>query len=102
MSNEEFRELKREILKEMDDLRREYTAFKGRISVIANMFIPGIGFILHDGSYLKGIDVFALFILYNLLYFHRVLPNVGGIAIKIIYYIPAIVIWIVSTAMVRK
>jgi len=98
MNNEEFRELKRELLKEMDDLRREYASFKRRISIIANMLIPGIGFILYDGSYLKGIATFVLFNLYNLLYFNILLPDLGEFSFKIIYYIPAIVIWIVSTA----
>ena len=74
MNNEEFRELKRELLKEMDDLRREYASFKRRISIIANMLIPGIGFILYDGSYLKGI---ATFVLFNLWLSHKKLENIN-------------------------
>ena len=100
MKNEEIRELKREMLKEIDSLRREYKSLKNRISVIANMLIPGIGFIIYGSSYLKGIITFALFPLYNLLYFYKILPNLGEIFFKILYYIPAIVIWIVSTVMV--
>jgi len=100
MKNEEIRELKREMLKEIDSLRREYKSLKNRISVIANMLIPGIGFIIYGSSYLKGIITFALFTLYNLLYFYKILPNLGEIFFKILYYIPAIVIWIVSTVMV--
>jgi len=100
MNNEEFHEFKREMLKEIDGLRREYKSFKSRISTISNMFIPGIGFIIYGSSYLKGIITFVLFALYNLLYFYKISPDLGEISIKIIYYIPAIIIWIVSTVMV--
>jgi len=53
MENEELGELKREMLKEFDGLRHEYKSFKRRTGVIANIFIPGIGFILYGSSYLK-------------------------------------------------
>ena len=100
MERNELRELKRELLKEIDVLIREHKSFKRRISVIANLFIPGLGFVIYGSSYLKGIITFALFTLYNLLYFYKILPNLGEIFFKILYYIPAIVIWIVSTVMV--
>jgi len=47
MENEELRELKRELNKEINGLKREYKSFKRRISTIANLFIPGIGFMTH-------------------------------------------------------
>ncbi len=100
MESEELHELKREMLKDIDGLRREYKSFKRRISIIANMFIPGIGFILYGSSHLKGIITFVLFVLYNLLYFYILSPDLGEIGIKILFYIPAIAIWYVSTAMV--
>ncbi len=102
MENEEMRDLKREILKEIDILRHEYRMFKVRVSAIANMFIPGIGFIIYGKSYLKGIITFVLFTLYNLLYFFKVSPQFGqgDMFFAILFYIPAIIIWLVSTVMV--
>lgn len=100
MQNEELLEFKKEIFKEIDELKRDYKSFKKRISTIANMFIPGIGFLLYGSSYLKGIITFVLFTLYNLLYFNKILPHLGEISFKVLYYIPAIIIWFVSIVMV--
>jgi hypothetical protein len=102
MSNEELHELKREMLKDIDNLKREYKSFKRSVAVIANMFIPGIGFILYGSSYLKGIITFILFALYNLVYFLFISPNVGGSSIQVLCYIPAIAVWYVSIAMVGR
>jgi len=85
MENEELRELKREMLKDIDGLRREYKSFKRRICTIANLFIPGIGFILYGSSYLKGFISFIIFITYNLLYFYKIAPNLGEAVF--LYYI---------------
>ena len=102
MENEELlRELKKDIYKEIDELKREHYSFKKRISVISNLFIPGIGFVVYGRSYLKGLILFVLFISYNLLYFNKILNNTDA-SIAIIYYIPAVVIWIVSVAMVAS
>lgn len=102
MENEEWSmELKREVYKEIDELKREHRAFKKRISVLANLFIPGIGFVVYGSSWLKGIVAFALFVLYNALFFNSILPATDA-NVAVIYYIPAVVIWIVSTAMVAS
>lgn len=97
MGNEELSELKREIFKDIDKVRREYKSFKSRTCVIANLFIPGIGFILYGGNFLKGIISFAIFILYNLFFLFNILPHTD---IGFIYFIPSMVIWVASTAMV--
>lgn len=89
MENSELRELKMELYKEVGKLVREYKSFKRRICIIANLFIPGIGFILHGRSFLKGAISFILFVSYNFLFFFKILPNTD---IGYIYYIPAIII----------
>jgi len=86
MERNELRELKRELLKEIDVLIREHKSFKRRISVIANLFIPGLGFVIYGSSYLKGFVSFALFVLYNLFYFKMISPHLGETAIYIILY----------------
>lgn len=101
MENEELGDLKREMLKEFDGLRHEYKSFKRRTGVIANIFIPGIGFILYGSSYLKGIIIFALFGMYNLLYFTKILPAAWGIS-RVIFYIPAAAIWYAGIAMAAR
>jgi len=101
MENEDLNELKREMLKEIDGLRREYKSFKRRTGVIANMIIPGIGFIIYGSSYLKGIIIFILFVMYNLLYFIKLLPHMDGVS-RVIFYIPAVAIWYAGIAMVGK
>lgn len=96
----ELQDLKRELLKEIDALGREHESFKKRISLIANIFIPGIGFFIYGKSYLQGIITFVLFEAYNLLYFLKILPGLGEL--KFLYYMPAIVIWFVSLFMVAR
>ena len=101
MENQELREVKRELYKEIDELKREYKWFKGRVSTIANLFIPGIGFFIYGSSYLKGLISFILFGGYNLIFFKWILPDLD-FAFGIIYYTPAIIIWLVSTVMVAN
>ena len=102
MESEEWsRELKRDIYKEIDKLKREHCAFKKRISVISNLFIPGIGFFVYGKSYIKGLISFVLFFSCNILFFNKILTNTDA-GIAVIYYIPAVVIWIASAAMVAS
>lgn len=100
MENKELRELKRELYKEIDEQKREHKAFKRRVGVLANLIVPGIGFLIYGSSQLKGLITFVLFVVYNLIYFNKILPLLGEVAIAIIYYIPAIIIWLVSGTMV--
>lgn len=100
MENEELlRELKGDFYKEIDELKRKHHSFKLRTSVIFNLFIPGIGFVLYGSSYLKGLISFVLFISYNYLFFNKIINNTD---VEFIYYIPAVVIWLVSTIMVSS
>lgn len=98
--NGELQELKRELLKEIDVLAREHKSFKKRISLIANFFIPGIGFFIYGKSFLQGLITFVLFTAYNLLYFLKILPDIGDLLM--LYYMPAIAIWFVSLLMVAR
>ena len=68
-------EEKRKLYIEIDNLKREQKTFKRRISVIANLLIPVIGFILYDSGILKGLISFILFLSYNLL-FSNVILNI--------------------------
>jgi hypothetical protein len=100
--NEELlRELKRGVYQEIDELKREHAAFKKRVSVISNLLIPGIGFVLYGSSYLKGLISFVLFVAYNYLFFDIIADNTDA-GVGMILYIPAVVIWIVSSAMVAS
>lgn len=94
-------EEKRKLYIEIDNIKRNQKAFQRRISVIANLFIPGIGFILYGSGILKGLISFILFLSYNLLFFNVILNNtdIGG---AVLYYVPAVVIWIVSAIMVSS
>ncbi len=96
---EELVEFKREYYREIDELKRDYKSFKSRISVIANLFIPGIGFFIYGSSYLKGLITCILFVIYNMLFFNKFLPMLD-MSVAVIYYIPAVVIWMGSTMMV--
>lgn len=88
------------MLKEIDALGREHKSFKKRISFIANLFIPGIGFFIYGKSYLRGIISFVLFSAYNLLYFLKILPYYGDF--NFLHYMPALVVWFVSVFMVAR
>lgn len=101
MENEKLlRELKTAFYKEIDKLERKHKSFKRRISVISNLFIPGIGFLIFGKFYLKGFMFFILFFVYNYLYFNKILHLTGEMFFSVFYYIPAIVIWLVSTLIV--
>lgn len=99
MGEPEFSEVKKELYREVDELRREAAAFKGRVSLIANLLIPGFGFFVFGQEYLKGFIALGLHILYNLFFFYRILPNTD-FGVALIYYIPALLIWAVSSMMV--
>ena len=99
MDDEIINETKKEIYEELDELRRRYLSFKSRISVLANLILPGIGFFIYGKSYIKGLIVIIMFLSYNLLYFLYILNNTD---LQVLYYLPAIVIWIVSTVMVAS
>ncbi|PAE30727.1 hypothetical protein D1B32_07390 [Oceanobacillus profundus] len=102
MENEEVKMLKRELHKEIIVLKNEQKSFKRRVSTIANIIIPGIGFVFYGSSFLKALIFFLLFFSYNIIYFNNLYPLIGGIGIAIIYYIPAVIIWFVSTIMVAS
>ncbi|WP_096187367.1 hypothetical protein [Evansella halocellulosilytica] len=100
MESEELKLFKRELKKEIAILRKEQKSFKRRVSTIANLLIPGVGFVVYGSSYLTGLISFVLFIAYNYFYFNKLTPSIGELAVAIIYYIPALIICIVSTIMV--
>ncbi len=103
MEDKELRELKREINIRIEGVRQENEMFKKRVSVIFNLFLPGIGHFIYGSSYIKGIITFLLFLSYNIIFFNVILPNIDTrIAIIIIYYLPAIVIWMISLIMVSS
>jgi len=57
--------------------------------------------VVYGSSYFRGLISFVLFVSYNVLFFNFILPHTDA-SIAMIYYIPAAVIWIVSTAMVAS
>jgi hypothetical protein len=99
MEHDELKAFKREVNKQVDELKSEQKAFKRRVSIIANLLIPGIGFIIYGSSYLKGLLSFFLFTAYNFFFFSQILNNTDLGAV-VLYYLPALVIWIGSTIMV--
>lgn len=94
--NERMDDLRKELYKGLHILRVEQNDFKKRISVIANLFIPGIGFFIYGKSVLKGIISIVLF------FFASVYLRFGMYETEFMFYIPAIIIYIVSTAMVAS
>lgn len=100
MENEEVKKLKRELSGELEMLKNEQKSFKRRVSAIANVAFPGIGFVLYGSSYLKALITFVLFVSYNYLYFNKLDPLIGDIGIAILFYIPSLLIWFISTLMV--
>ncbi|GGM20887.1 hypothetical protein GCM10011351_03420 [Paraliobacillus quinghaiensis] len=102
MENEELKVLKRELNNKITILQSEQKSFKRRVSIIANLILPGIGFILYNNSYLKALISFVLFVSYNYLYFIKLSPLIGEMSIAILYYIPALIIWFVSAIMVAS
>lgn len=62
MESEELKLFKRELKKEIAILRKEQKSFKRRVSTIANLLIPGVGFVVYGSSYLTGLISFVLFI----------------------------------------
>lgn len=88
-------------LRELDELKKAHRSFKKRVSVILNLFIPGIGFFIYGSAHLKGLISFVLFVTYNYLFFEKIAPNTDP-GVAAVYYIPAVVIWIVSAAMVAS
>lgn len=100
MENEEtLREIKRELYKEIDILKRKHLSFKKRISIIMNLLIPGFGFFIYGEALFKGVITFILFFAYNYLFFNTIV-KLTDISISILFYIPAVIIWLVSTLMV--
>lgn len=97
MEEAEFGELRKELYKEIDALKRTSLSFKSRVSVIANLIMPGLGFFVYGQAYLQGVISMGLYILYNILFFYKILPNTD---VALVYYVPAVVIWVVSTVMV--
>lgn len=101
MELEQFKVEKRELYKEIEQLKRDHKGFKRRVSIFANIFIPGIGFAVYGSGLLKGLISFVLFTSYNLLFFNKILPNTD-LGVAIFYYVPAVVIWIASVIMVSS
>jgi hypothetical protein len=99
MEHDELKAFKREINKQVDELKSEQKAFKRRVSIIANLLVPGIGFIIFGSSYLKGLLSFILFSAYNFFFFSQILNNTD-LGVGALYYLPALVIWVGSTIMV--
>lgn len=102
MENEELKILKRELNNEITILKREQKSFKRRVSIIANLIVPGIGFILYGSSYLKALISFVLFVSYYYLYFNKLSPQISEIGTAILLYTPTVIIWFVSTIMVAS
>lgn len=102
MEQEELKQAKEELYKEILVLQNDQKSFKRRVSTIANMLVPGIGFIVYGRSVMKALIVFLLFISYNHVYFHYLYPVAGGTGIVILFYLPAVFIWLISTFMVAS
>jgi hypothetical protein len=101
MEHDELKAFKREVNKQVEELKSEQKAFKRRVSIIANLLVPGIGFIIYGSSYLKGLLTFILLSAYNFFFFSQILNNTD-LGVAVLYYLPALVIWIGSTFMVSS
>ncbi|MFD2629246.1 hypothetical protein [Oceanobacillus kapialis] len=65
MNSEDYVREKRALLEEIDKLRKVNHAFRIRASIIANIFLPGIGFLIFGKGYITGILTLIVFVTYN-------------------------------------
>lgn len=87
------------LYQQLEELQRQHRSFKKRISVIINLLIPGIGFFVYGSAYWKGLITLVLFIAYNFLFFNNIVEHTDP-GIAVLYYMPAVIIWIASIVMV--
>lgn len=99
MDEEQMREFKRELYKQLDELNNRHRTFKRRVCTAANLLVPGVGFMLYGGAWMKGIMTLLLFAAYNAIFFTWIAP-ITDLTFRLLYYAPAVLIWLISTAMV--
>ncbi|ADU32264.1 hypothetical protein [Evansella cellulosilytica] len=99
MREEEIKGLKREMNKEIERVKRAHKSFKKRVSIVANIFIPGLGLIVYGGSVIAALITMVLFYSYICFYLSVIFVPIDA-ALAVIYFVPAVVIWIVSLIMV--
>ncbi len=96
---------------EINEVRNEFRSFKRRLSVIANIIIPGAGFVLYGKLYIKGAIAFIAYFAYNYLVFksmHPLIKTTGysiptrGVLNLMTLYLPALIIKLYSTVMVAS
>ncbi|SHH12568.1 hypothetical protein [Clostridium grantii] len=93
--------LRREFKAEIEKLERNHLRFKRMICVIFNLIIPGLGFLIFGKDFLKGLISFILFFGFIYLHIKYILPNTD-FSIAVIYFIPALIIWIISALVVSN
>jgi ABC-type amino acid transport system permease subunit len=97
----EVKELKREMYKEIEALRRKQQSFMLRVGIVANLFLPGLGFVLLGKGLIKGIVSFVLYFGY----WFFTLGILSGLADRLVWFyggVPLLAILIGSTAMLPK
>lgn len=89
-----------DLISEINQLKKEFRAFKRRLSVIANILIPGAGFLISGKSYLKGVIVFISYYAYIFIFIPPALS--GGLLSTLALFIPALIINLYSTTLVAS
>jgi len=98
MLNDDNQQFRREMNMEIMSLQRQLDSFKTRTGVIANLFVPGLGYLVKGKGLIKGI---VSFILYALLWYYLVFTSFySNEFLYMIAILVIIVLIIVSTAMV--
>lgn len=96
---EHMQAFRSEMYKQLDELNNRHQAFKRRVCTAVNLLLPGAGFVLHGGAWMKGIVTLLLLVTYNAVFFTWIKPNVD-LTLALLYYAPAVFIWLISTIMV--
>ncbi|QQE78391.1 hypothetical protein [Alicyclobacillus sp. SO9] len=99
INEEQVSELKKELYAELDELSRKHRSFKLRTSVVTNLLMPGLGFFVYGQSYVKGLISLVIFWGYFWFFVKDIVPNTDA-GVAVFYFIPTVVIWIVSAVMV--
>lgn len=90
-----------DLISEINQIKKEFRAFKRRLSIIANIIIPGAGFLVSGKSYLKGVIVFISYYAYLFIIFIPAI-FIGDLLTKLTILTPALIINLYSTTLVES
>jgi hypothetical protein len=100
MKTELKKDVEVDLISEINQLKKEFRAFKRRLSIIANIIVPGAGFLVSGKSYLKGVITFIAYYVYLFIFFPPAF--LGRSLVLWGLLIPALIINLYSTTIVAS